>query len=545
MEDPEDANHGEVFTKPWVVNLILDLAGYVPDVDLGSRVAIEPACGSGAFLVPMVRRLSSSCRFIGRDLASTSDAIYATDVQIANVQASKAAVQAALVEEGWSEKVGGLLADSWIHHDDFLLGQDLTDSADYVLGNPPYVRLEDVPTERRAAYQRACPTMGGRADLYVGFFEIGLRALRDNGRLAFICADRWMRNSYGRHLRSLVASDFAVETIVTMHDVDAFEEPVAAYPAVTVLSRKRQEGVIRADTNVSFGAKDAQVLGSWVARRRSTTKTTRAFSAAELPSWFSGEASWPDGSPGQLLLLADLEARFPSIEETGAQVGIGIATGADSIFVTTDSELVEDDRLQPLAMVRDTTSGHYEWSGHYLVNPWGLDRGLVDLDQFPKMRDYFAESAELIRRRHIARKRPQHWYRTIDGFNPSLVAKPKLLLPDMKVTMAPVLEPGGHYPHHNLYYVISDSWPLETLGGLLLSRVAEFFIRSYAVKMRGGTLRFQAQYLRRIRVPALESLCDSTRIELGNAFEERDVEKATGLALRAYGLDPGAEELFV
>ncbi len=49
-------NHGEVFTRRWVVELILDLVGYTPDRDLAAMVALEPACGTGAFLVPMVEQ---------------------------------------------------------------------------------------------------------------------------------------------------------------------------------------------------------------------------------------------------------------------------------------------------------------------------------------------------------------------------------------------------------------------------------------------------------------------------------------------------------
>ena len=63
-------DHGEVFTRRWVVDLILDLAGYTADRDLGSLVAVEPACGAGAFLVPMAERLVKSAALHGRGLRS-------------------------------------------------------------------------------------------------------------------------------------------------------------------------------------------------------------------------------------------------------------------------------------------------------------------------------------------------------------------------------------------------------------------------------------------------------------------------------------------
>jgi adenine-specific DNA-methyltransferase len=80
-------------------------------------------------------------------------------------------------------------------------------------------------------------------------------------------------------------------------------------------------------------------------------------------------------------------------------------------------------------------------------------------------------------------------------------------------------------------------WDLRVLGGLLLSRVAQAFIEAYAVKMRGGTLRFQAQYLRRIRVPRLEDIPAKEQRLLIAAFDNRDVAAATSAALRVYGLD--------
>ena len=54
--DPR-GEHGEVFTRRWVVEMILDAAGYRADADLGGMTIVEPACGRGAFLLPIVERL--------------------------------------------------------------------------------------------------------------------------------------------------------------------------------------------------------------------------------------------------------------------------------------------------------------------------------------------------------------------------------------------------------------------------------------------------------------------------------------------------------
>ena len=119
---------------------------------------------------------------------------------------------------------------------------------------------------------------------------------------------------------------------------------------------------------------------------------------------------------------------------------------------------------------------------------------------------------------------------------PGLAEQPKLYLPDFKDRMFPVLDHGATYPQHNLYWVTSDQWDLRVLGGLLMSDIANRFIEAYSVRMRGGFLRFQAQYLRRIRVPRIDSIPRQAHLALARAFERRDHEAATAAALPLYGI---------
>jgi methylase of polypeptide subunit release factors len=129
------------------------------------------------------------------------------------------------------------LAARWIRTGDYLF-ESTGVQADFVIGNPPYVRLEDIPEETVALYRGAYTTMRGRADLYVAFFEAALYQLNPGGACGFICADRWMRNQYGAELRELITSAFAVEAVIEMHTADAFHDEVDAYPAITVIRRQ-------------------------------------------------------------------------------------------------------------------------------------------------------------------------------------------------------------------------------------------------------------------------------------------------------------------
>ncbi len=542
-----DRKHGEVFTRRWIVDLILDLAGYTADRDLAAMRAVEPSCGTGAFLGPMVERLIEACGSHGRRIIDAASAITATDLLADNVAASRALVIELLTGAGLEVNEAETLSATWIRTNDYLLtqpeyaglfGAATVPVADFVIGNPPYIRPEDVPTELYEAYRRTWPTMLGRADVYIAFFEAALRSLAPNGVVAFICADRWMRNQYGRGLRSLVSAEYAIELIMPMHDVDAFEAQVSAYPAITLLRNGPQGSVTLAEASASFSEPDTASLLHWYEHDNGPVANF-SFSASRLDRWSGGEASWPGGDPQVVAIIEALNERFESLESshTGTRVGIGVATGADELFVTSNSSLVEPSRLLPLTMSRDTTSGEVRWGGSYLVNPWEEDGTLVDLTRYPKLHSYFNGNGAALRLRHVAHKQADRWYRTIDKVDHSLVHRPKLLFPDMKMTTHPVLEPGGLYPHHNLYFVVSDKWDLRVLGGVLLSKVAEAFVASYCVKMRGGTLRFQAQYLRRIRVPDPDTLSADDQAALASAFDRRDTRAATDIAIRLYSLD--------
>lgn len=187
-------SHGEVYTRRWVVETILDLVGYGKDQDLGAMIAIEPA--AGAFLEPMVARLIASARSHARDPASLAGAIRAYDLHERSAVTARTMVEGVLAASGVDNLTRMRLASDWVVCGDFLL-DETTPLADVVVGNPPYVRLEDMDPAFAAHYRALWPTMTGRADLYIAFIEKSLDRLKTGGRVGFICADRWMHNAYG------------------------------------------------------------------------------------------------------------------------------------------------------------------------------------------------------------------------------------------------------------------------------------------------------------------------------------------------------------
>ncbi len=82
-----------------------------------------------------------------------------------------------------------------------------------------------------------------------------------------------------------------------------------------------------------------------------------------------------------------------------------------------------------------------------------------------------------------------------------------------------VYECGKLYPHRNLYFITSDEWGLYALQAVLLSGLVSI----YSTRMRGGYLRFQAQYLRRIRLPYWQDADEKLNNALGEAANSRNI----------------------
>ena len=535
----DDEYHGEVFTRRWVVEFMLDQARYTVDRDLSVVRLVEPAAGSGAFVLPALERLSNSLKGYGKTLADVGDCFRAFELQEKNTKALRLEMTGLLKAHGWRAKDVRRFVQDSVTTADYLLTGHFPNSVDVLIGNPPYIRHDDLDPMKLTAYRKASPAMVGRSDVYIAFFDIGLDTLDDEGVCVFICADRWMRNDYGKGLRAKTHTGYAFDLVLTMHEADAFEEEVSAYPAITVIRRGRQGPAVVADGDADFHEAQAARLSKWMKNPHKRLNAT-GITADTVEAWFKTDQSWPVGSPAFLAWLEQIEESLCLVEQTGIKFGIGVATGADEVYVVKGDRIpeIEPERLLPLIVADDIRQGGlFRPTGTMLVNPWDED-GLVNLADWPKFAAYLGKHPGL-KSRHTAKANPTKWHKTIDRVNFDLIDRPKLLFQDMKAETTPVLHAGGMYPHHNLYYAVAteNRWDLEVLGGLMLSKAFEAQVAAYCVKMRGGTLRFQTQYLRRVRVPRPEDISASVQEALRVAFIKRDRDAASRAALDAYGLN--------
>ena len=524
-------SHGEIFTKPSVVELMLLLSSFDSIDSLEDFRILEPSCGDGEFLKPILIKLLEREDFrerLSSEPSKLKRLICAFELQEHHAAQARESLSELLVNAGSSKRSARALVESWVRCEDFLLAS-VPGSFDLVIGNPPYVRIEEIEKTKLASYRSLFRSMTDRADIYIPFFEKSLGLLNKRGRLCFICTDRWTKNRYGRALREIVSELYSLDAYIDFYGVDAFLSTVITYPAITLFSKNGRQG----ETAYLASSFSKSLVDLPVSEVKATLEL--ALSAAETRIKVVNRGRpWLFSCETKKSLIDKIEASFPSLADADCRVHIGAATGANKVFLTTSPRLVEESRLLPCLTSREIRAGEVVPAGKYLVNPWD-ENGLVDLMDYPLLKRYLEKHREDLEKRHVAKKNPSKWYATIDRIYESRALAPKLFIPDIKSALTVLYDEGRYYANNSLYFIVSSEWDLHALRAVLLV-VGPIFIEAYSTKVAGGHFRFQAQHLRRIRIPYWRDLSAPQRKKLCSLGKSFNYEKALTLVSELYFL---------
>ena len=211
------------------------------------------------------------------------------------------------------------------------------------------------------------------------------------------------------------------------------------------------------------------------------------------------------------------------IEDQGFKIGIGVATGADKVFIVQGNmNNLEKEVLVPLITRKDVNETGIDWKDRFVINPFfNNSSSLINLDDYPNTKKYLNDHYSELAERHIAKKNSNNWYRTIDRIDTKLLTKPKLLIPDISTKNVIIYDKGNFYPHHNFYYITGGTEEdLLILRAILSSDFVKQQIAEKGLLMNGGALRWQAQTLRKVYIPNISLMNEEQKKEILLAYDQ-------------------------
>jgi hypothetical protein len=410
---------------------------------------LDPACGSGAFLIEAFdqfhrryQEINERLRELRRGEPSLFDAdrtilrhnLYGVDLNGEAVQIARLSVWIKTAERGkeLTDLDGTIRAGNSIVDDPALDPRALEwrsafpevfadGGFDVVVGNPPYVRQE-LLGEVKPYLSRRFAAYHGMADLYVYFFERGLTLLRPGGRLSFIVTNKWMKAGYGAPLRRLFGERARVEAVIDFGHAKQIFADADVFPSIVVVA-KPAEG--------EAPAPEDEVQVSVIPRERlrlDDLQTQIDEEGFELPCSRLGEEPWRLEPPGAQRLLDKIRERgVPLADYAGAKPYRGILTGYNNAFLidnATRARLVAEDAraedlIRPYLRGQDVGRWASQWAGLWMIVlkssgdhawPWekaGEQAEEVFAREYPSLHKHFKPHESRLERRS---DRGRHWW---------------------------------------------------------------------------------------------------------------------------------------
>ncbi|MBW8034386.1 MAG: class I SAM-dependent DNA methyltransferase [Planctomycetes bacterium] len=373
---------------------------------------------------------------------------------------------------------------------------------DVVIANPPYVRQEKIK-EIKPELKKRYDCYTGVADIYVYFYERGFRLLRQNGTLTFISSNKYFRSGYGEKLRQFLGSKATVHHLIDFGDAPIFE--AIAYPSVILLSRKppysNQTRALNWQTNLPL-------------EDFNTVFQSRSFLIAQKELTADG---WRLESPAVLRLLEKLRrAGQPLGEYVNGRFYRGILTGYNKAFVvdreTRDRLIAEHpssaDVLKPFLHGKDVKRWCVEPKDLWLI----FTRRGINIDEYPAIRGHLEDFREKLepkpndwndekQGKWPGRKGGSYkWYEIQDNIAYwQEFEEPKIIYPDIAQRAEFAFDKYNLYPINTLYIMpTTKTW----LVGMLNSKVLFWYYTKISSQIRGGFVRYIAQYISQIPIPA-------------------------------------------
>lgn len=502
--------NGAFFTPSIITNYMTDEL-----ISSANTKVCDPSCGCGAFLIAVCKKFKQKFNKSIKDVIENN--IYGVDILEYGVKRCKILLSLLAVAHGEDNKdySFNIYAKDSLRVDWKILFPSVFKNGgfDTIIGNPPYVKYQDLPKElRKNLYDNWSTLKSGTYNLYFAFFELGLSIIKNSGRLAYIVPNNYFTSLAGIHLRSHLQNNRFIERIIDFNHLKIFK--VQTYTCITFLSKKPRESFLY-ERIENFPS-----LSSLHDLKFSTVK----YSYLNTKKW--------------RLLKREDQLNITKIEKQPNKLGriadirVGIATCKDSIYFIDGASLengyykknyqgktyfIESNIVKPIAKISDFENQQdFEKNLRMIIFPYVVTNNVVSImaerdlkKEFPKCYTYLLAVKDELGMRDKGNGKYQAWYayaRT-QGLNftgkklltPTFSDRPRFLFDSKDEAL--FCNGYGVYKKNSMQLKLNRILSLKVLRKILNSKVMEYYISRTSFTIEGGYPCYQKNFIELFGIP--------------------------------------------
>lgn len=412
---------------------------------------------------------------------------------------------------------------------------------DLVIGNPPYIRQEELGDLKKPLARDYPDVFAGTADIYQYFFQLGLRLSKPDGQMGYIVANKWMLAAYGEALRRYLSQQTVLQ-VVDFGDLKVFDA-ATTYPCIIrikpiVPAEDHQFPFVKVDR-----LKYETTLEDYVLERQRNTVQAKL----SVEGWNLSDQQTRD-------LLEKIKTGRKTFREVyGKELYIGVKTGFNEAFILSREEKVrleKEDRkskelIHPFIMGKDIKRYSPIKEERFIIF---TDRE-VDINRYKAIKKHLENwttrlTPKKSKEDKYGRKPGKYeWFHIQDTVKyHQKFLSPKIVFPDIALNSNFTLDKTGSYIDMTCFFI--ESQDLFLLG-YLNSKLVRFFFQNISSSIRGGYLRWKRLYIYQIPIiepdaktrTKLEKLVDQVMAAKEDGKDTTALEaKIDALVYQLYGL---------
>ena len=269
----------------------------------------------------------------------------------------------------------------------------IKDGFDIVVGNPPYVQLQNNGGTLAKKYEgQGYKTFARTGDEYCLFYERGWQLLKEGGHLCYITSNKWMRAGYGEKTRDFFGKNTNPILLVDFAGVKIFESATVDTNIFLFAKGENKKHTMCAVTNKEN--KDSVKKLSIFVRQQHTINA------------FEGSGSWAILSPIERSIKQKIEAVGTPLKDWDINIYRGVLTGCNDAFIISTEKREEilsnchdeaerertEELIRPILRGRDIKRYGYNWANLYLVAIFPSKH--YNIDEYPSLKNYLLSYAK-------------------------------------------------------------------------------------------------------------------------------------------------------